>query len=127
MILTIALFGEAEKGPLHTPFLLHSLPELPDNLGNPPKESQGLFFAVQALLYHRELIFFRVEEEGFSVNDYMTGLNFLKNNKNIKSLDAICLPGVGNKEIIEASINVSNIYKSLIITTEKDLFDYLTH
>jgi hypothetical protein len=121
----VALFGEAEKGKFNLPFVCNDLYEFALNFGNPPEDSEGLFFAVQALLYNREIIFFRVKEEGFSIENYLSGLNFLKNQENIKHLEAICIPGVGSKELIEETSVVCNIYKSLIITTEKDLFDYL--
>lgn len=62
----VALFGEAEKGAFKKPHILNKLPQLYDLLGNPPQESEGLFFAVQALLYNREIIFFRVADEGLA-------------------------------------------------------------
>ncbi|MES2122361.1 MAG: hypothetical protein V4492_06245, partial [Chlamydiota bacterium] len=68
MRLKIFLFGEAEKGDYCTPFVCKSLPQLADTFGNPPEESRGLMYAVQAILYERELIYFRVKEEGFSIN-----------------------------------------------------------
>ncbi len=45
---TLALFGEAEKGTFRTPHLLRSLPQVMESLGNPPPDSRGLFYAVQA-------------------------------------------------------------------------------
>jgi hypothetical protein len=126
MYQTVAVFGEAEKGQMHTPLLFHSLPELVDKLGNPPLESQGLLFGIQTLLYDRKLLFFRVEEEGFSINDYLTGLLFLQNKQRVDNLSAICLPGVGDEEIIEETKNICLLHNGLLITTEKDLYDYLT-
>ena len=70
----IAWFGEAEKGAYHTPYPISSLDELVGTFGHPPKFSTGLFYAVQTLLYDKSLLFFRVEEEGFSFNDYLIGL-----------------------------------------------------
>ena len=123
---TIALFGEAEKGQFKKPYILSDLPRLVDTFGNPPPESQGLFFAVQAILYQRELIFFRVEEEGFSYPDYLYGLKYLADTGNVKKLQAICLPGIGDPNILQASQKVCEIHKSFLITTQKDLYDYLT-
>lgn len=120
---TVALFGESEKGQFKKPYILHELPQLIDLLGHPPAESQGLFFAIQALLYKRELIYFRVQEEGFSRSDYMIGFKHLED---LQQLNALCLPGVGDAEILEASQRLCEIHKSHIISTEKDLFDYLT-
>jgi hypothetical protein len=122
----VALFGEAEKGQLEKPYIIKQLPELIDCFGNPPPESEGLFFAIQALLYERKVIYFRVEEEGFSKSNYFSGLKALKNKEKIKEIHALCMPGVGDKEILDASQTVCDIYKSHLITTPKDLFDYLT-
>lgn len=122
----MALFGEAEKGSFKAPHIVRELPQLIDRLGNPPPESKGLFFAVQALLFEREIIFFRVAEEGFSKLDYFNGLRYLEDREKTKRLSALCLPGVGDAEIIDASQSICLIHKSLLITTQKDLYDYLT-
>ena len=122
----IALFGEAEKGAFKIPHTLRKLPQLVDLLGNPPEESEGLFFAVQAILYNRELIYFRVAEEGFSRVDYFSGLKYLENREKIKKVNAICLPGVGDPEILAASESVCQLHKSFLITNQKDLYDFLT-
>lgn len=123
---TIALFGEAEKGAFKTPHVLQKLPQLVDFLGNPPGMSEGIFFAVQAILYNRELIYFRVAEEGFSRLDYFSGLKYLEDRDKTKTISAICLPGVGDPEILDASKKVCHIHKSLLITNQKDLYDFLT-
>lgn len=123
---TVALFGEAEKGDYQTAYHCKTLPQLVDCLGNPPAESRGLFFAVQALLFHRDLIFFRVKEEGFSSQDYMQGLKILQRPELIFHISAICLPGVGDGEIIEASALTCQKLHSILITTESDFYDYLT-
>jgi hypothetical protein len=122
----VALFGESEKGQFRQAYTLKNLPQLVDLLGNPPPESEGLFFAIQALLYEREIIYFRVQEEGFSKSDYMAGLKYLANAEKIRTLHAICLPGVGDVEILDASHPVCELHKSHLITTQKDLYDYLT-
>jgi hypothetical protein len=120
---TVALFGESEKGEFKKPYVLHELPQLMDVLGNPPAGSEGLFFAIQALLYKREIIYFRVAEEGFSRSDYIMGFKHLEK---LLKLHAIALPGVGDAEILEATHRLCEIHKSPIISTQKDLFDYLT-
>ena len=125
-MITLALFGEAEKGSFRTPLLIHSLFQLSDTLGNPPEDSQGLLFAIQALLYRRSLVFFRVEQEGFSIEDYFAGFHLLKTKKISPKIDALCLPGVGNKELLDAADPLCKTHKSFLVITEKDLYDYLT-
>ncbi|HSW72733.1 MAG TPA: hypothetical protein VLG44_04945 [Chlamydiales bacterium] len=123
---TIATFGEAERGEYHLPYLIKALGQLVETLGNPPKESEGLHYAVQTLLFKQHLLYFRVQEEGFSVKDYLVGLKILEK-ADIGHIDAICLPGVGDSAIIHAAHPVCKLHKSLIIMNEKDLYDYLTY
>lgn len=125
MGITIALFGEAEKGELHIPYSCHSVTELADQLGHPPSESQGLFFAVQALLYRRHLVFFRVAQEGFSRTDYLRSIPFLKDRHFIPELSAICIPGVGDNEVVDALLPICAMQGSILITTVADFYDYL--
>ncbi len=126
MIHTIALFGEAEKGEYRTAYFFQTPLQLMENLGNPPDESCGLHYALQVLLFKHQLIFFRVQEEGFSVQDYMLGLSFLEEKQLVPSLSALFLPGVGDVEIIDATMPVCKQYDSLLLTREADLYDYLT-
>lgn len=119
----VALFGESEKGQFKKPYTLRELTQLIDLLGNPPPESEGLFFAIQALLYEREIIYFRVQEEGYSRNDYFNGFKYLQG---VEQLNALCLPGVGDVEILEATYLLCEKHKTHLISTQKDLFDYLT-
>src|SRR5579872_1379683 len=107
----IFLFGEAEKGEFCTPIYCKSLTQMVDILGHPPQESRAIHFAVQTLLYEREIIFFRVKEEGFSKEDYMRGLKLLQKHEVFASLNAICMPGVGDFEIIKATHPVCDLYK----------------
>lgn len=123
---TIALFGEAEKGQYQTAYFCETLSQLVDYLGNPPPDSRGLYYAVQALLYHRNLIFFRVEEEGFSQQDYMVGLRLLEKENLFSNLSAIAVPGVGSCELIHAITPICALYNTILISTEPDLYDYLT-
>ena len=123
---TIALFGEAEKGEFCLAYYCDSLPQMEALLGNPPPDSQGMTFAIQALLFRYRLIFFRVQEEGYSTRDYLLGLHFLQNRQLIPSLSAICLPGVSDDEILTVSSDVCHVYNSLLVTTEADLYDTLT-
>lgn len=123
---TIALFGEAEKGEFRTPYFCKSLPQLVDNLGHPPASTLGLFFAIQALMYQHPLIFFRVKEEGFSLSDYLSGVQILQNRELANELIAVCTPGLGNGEVMQALLNLCKYYHSILIMTESDLYDYLT-
>lgn len=126
MIYTIALFGEAEKGEFNTAYYCQNLAELDEFLGNPPPQSKGLYYAVQALLFKRNLIFFRVMEEGFSTQDYLTGVHLLEQQKLISKLDAICIPGVGDPTVLNALLPICQQYHSILISNEADFYDYLT-
>lgn len=123
---TIALFGEAEKGDYRRPLLCQTAGQLLELFGNPPLHSRGIYYAIQALLYRRALLFFRVREEGFSYEDYLLGLHLLKKQTLVKAIDAVCLPGVGDTEIIGAMTPICAIYHSLLIVNEADFYDYLT-
>lgn len=122
---TVFLFGEAEKGEFGIPLICQSLPELCDALGNPPEESQGISYAIQTLLYSKQLLFCRVEEEGFSVRDYIKGFELVKSERWAPQLQAILIPGVGDEEIVDAAMGLCSIHNSLLVLTEKDLYDYL--
>ena len=120
----IALFGEAEKGTFHQPCLCRSLEELVDRLGHPPEESQGLILAIQTLLFEQEVLFFRVHQEGFSAEDYLSGLHFIESKA--PTLEAVAVPGVGDPAIIDRTSQICNLHQSFLILTEKDLYDYIT-
>jgi len=122
----IALFGEAEKGEFHSLMAFSSLPCLAETLGNPPEGSYGLHLAIQTLLFKKDLIFIRVKEEGFSLKDYMKGLNLLKESEKLKEVSAICMPGLGHRDILDEAFHYCNKFGSILITTEKDFYDYLT-
>lgn len=123
---TVFLFGEAEKGEFCTPLVYRNLPQLAESLGNPPQDSQGIHYAVQSLLYDRTLIYYRVKEEGFSIADYIKGLKLLRHTESELGLTAICMPGVGDATIIDASFQVCSLHKSCLIINEQDLYDFLT-
>jgi len=122
----MVLFGEAEKGAFEFPYILQQLPQVVDLLGNPPPESEGLFYAVQGILYNREIIFFRVPEEGFSKFDYVNGLKSLESQVKDKRVNAICMPGVGDPEILSATKLLCHKHNSFLISSQKDLYDFLT-
>jgi len=122
----VFLFGEAEKGEMCTPQRLSTPVQLMDKFGQPPENSIGIDYAIQTLLYQRELIFYRVHEEGFSREDYLRGVKLLYNHGKMMGLTAICLPGVGDAQIIESLASICQKIKTLLILSEKDLYDYLT-
>lgn len=122
----IALFGEAEKGNRETCFSVGSLTQLNAQLGHPPQDSRGIFFAIQFLLYEYDIVYFRVKEEGFSTKDYFRGFKLLLNDKQACRLGAICLPGVGDTQIMQAVTSICQFHQCLLIITEEDLYDYLT-
>lgn len=123
---TVAVFGEAERGCFQTAFFCQNLEQLEGHLGNPPEDTFGIHFAIQSLLYDRNLIFFRVKEEGFSSTDYLKGLHQLENQHLFSNIKAIGMPGVGDGEIIQASESFCNQYNSILVTSEADLYDFLT-
>ena len=123
---TIFLFGAAEKGASCQPISLSSLEELLHQLGHPPGESEGIHYAIRALLFQYGLIYFRVAEEGFSYGDYMLGLKWLNKTPIRPHLSAICLPGIGDEEVIQKAASVCLHHQCLMIVSEKDLYDYLT-
>ncbi len=122
----VFVFGESEKGDYSRPLPCSSLIQLFEALGNAPEDSQGIRFAIQFLSGKQELVFFRVEEEGFSREAYLRGFHILKNNNLPYNLSAICLPGVGDKTIIKEAVTLCAIHRTLIILSERDLYDYFT-
>jgi len=122
----IALFGEAEKGSYSHLKRITSLEQLCEEFGHPPEDSLGISFAVQALLFQKELIYIRVQQEGFSHEDYIRGIHLLEKACSQIHLSAICLPGVGDNYIIEPTFKLCEQSGSLLLTTSSDLYDYLT-
>ena len=125
MTTTIALFGEAEKGKFQTAYFCESLDALDSFFGSPPPDTRGLYYAVQALLSHCNLLFFRVQEEGFSYPDYIFGLRLLQTQNTGTRVTALCLPGIGDQRIIQAATSYCLKYHTLMIAQEADLYDYL--
>lgn len=121
----VFVFGAAERGCFGTPHFFTSLGVMAQTLGNPPEESLGIAYGVQTLLFQRELFYFRVEEEGFSRTDYLRGITLLQKEGKEMQLSAIGLPGVGDQEIISAIAPLCLKMNTLLIFSEKDLYDYL--
>ncbi len=121
----IALFAEAEKGNFDTGVPIYTPSDLLQIFGHPPKEAKGMLMAIQALHYQHPLLIFRVKDEGFSVSDYRSGLNWMEENLEENKLGAICAPGVGSVDILDPLFEFSHRIKALLMTTELDLYDYL--
>ncbi|NGX39137.1 MAG: hypothetical protein KR126chlam1_00458 [Chlamydiae bacterium] len=122
----VFIFGESEKGELCTPTLFLTLAELAEKMGNPNPESKGINSAVQMLLSQYPIIFYRVREEGYSKEDYLRGVKLLYKESSSMNLSAICLPGVGDAEIINPLTPICKKNSLLMILSEEDLYDYLT-
>ncbi len=118
----IALFGEAERGQLDTLYFCPSLPVLFERLGEPPTDTQGLYFAVQTILYHFPVIFFRVREEGVSIQDYLFGFRLLRN----LNFAALFLPGASQSMLIDEGVHLCQETHSLLIVNESDFYDYMS-
>lgn len=124
---TVALFGEATKGSLDTVYFCRSLGDLLDYLGEPPNDAQGLHYAVQTLLYGTNILYFRVREEGVSLDDYRFGFRLLRDvHAPLISLQALFLPGVGSSQLIDEGISLCRKHHSLLIVREADFYDYMT-
>lgn len=123
----VVLFGEAEKGDFQFLFRLNSLAHLAETLGHPPEGSLGLHLGIQTLLFDKELIFIRVKEEGFSIKDYWQGFSLLKKHSLYTHIGAIGLPGVGDSELLAEAFDLCHHSGALLMTTEKDFYDYLTY
>jgi hypothetical protein len=124
---TLALFGSSQKG-AHNEFFFHkSLLDLWLALGEPPSETEGLYFAIQAILYGKSVLFFRVAEEGENNDDYHKGLQLLRDNSSsLPPIGALFLPKVGSHDIIEEGLSLCRTQHSLLLMKEADFYDWAT-
>lgn len=123
---TIVIFGESKEGEFQKLIFLNTLPDLANKIGEPTETGTGVHMAIQAMLFNHDILFYKVTEEGFSTNDYLAGLKLLEKDTLSSSLAAIALPGVGTSEILNAASSLCALHKSLLIITEKDLYDFMT-
>ncbi|WP_213358227.1 hypothetical protein [Chlamydiifrater phoenicopteri] len=121
---TVALFGEAGKGCFDAAYLCHTPMDLCTHLGH--SNSCGISLAIKTLMYNYSVVYFRVKEEGYSIEHYFYGIHFLNTQNSIKNIIAIALPGVGDDNIIEALCSTCKRYSSLLLFSEKDLYDLFT-
>ena len=118
----IALFGEAEKGTFCSPLVFSKLVPLEETLGNPPEGSMGLHLAIQALMLQKEVVYIRVQEEGFSISDYEKGLYLLQK----QPLAALGMPGMGHQEILHQAFDLCRLHNAFLMISQKDFYDYIT-
>jgi hypothetical protein len=124
----VVVFGEASKGAYSSWHRPKDLCELDAILGQPPAGSRGLYLATQTVLLQHELLFLRVDEEGYSPQDYWRGVQLLAELADHRiSIDAIGLPGVGDWTLLEAIEKALRGRQPLILTSERDLYDCLSY
>lgn len=119
------IFGESEKGVLCRPTLCNTIVDLFQNFGHPPEGANGLFCATQTVLMKKPCVFFRVKEEGYSLDDYLKGLDILKNDWKGVTLQGIGIFGCSDKDVIEKTERLCLQRRSLILINQSDLFDIL--
>ncbi len=123
----VTLFGEAEKGELCIGRFCSTLWQLWDSFGEPPENTEGLFYAIQSLNFGKPVLYFRVEEEGSSLEDYEIALSGLESSiPEQTKIGAIFLPKMGARKVISHCLHICVRHAGLLIMTNKDLFDYLT-
>lgn len=122
---TLALFGEAEKGSYDTAYFCHFIEDVYRYLGN--KKTKGLSLATQGLTHGYDILYFRVQEEGYSLDDYFFGLQFLNAHTESLQLAALALPGVGDLYVIEAVRSLCQKYHCLLLVSDQDLYDLVTY
>lgn len=104
--------------------LFSDLEELSLVLGEPIEGRSGVKDGIQALLYQYQLMFFRVQQEGLSVEDYYQGFAWIQ--KSRMPITAMKLPGVGSRGLL-ASANTICLQKgSILVIDEIDFYDFAT-
>lgn len=122
----ISIFGVAEKGEYYRHLHLQSLEELFTSLGQPSEEGIGLELAIQALLYERSVLYYRVKDEGYENEAYEVGLKQLASEKTLSPVSALAIPGVGDPHILAQADQICKKEKSFLIMNQKDFYDYMT-
>ncbi len=123
---TVIIFGESKEGKAQNLFFINSLPNLAVGLGEPTATGVGIHMAIQALLLKKEVLFYKVTEEGFNADQYLFGFKLLEKESQNLSIAAIALPGVGSSEILDIAKNQCELHKTLLILNESDLYDFMT-
>jgi hypothetical protein len=123
---TILIFGESKGGDFQKPLLFRTLPELSQSLGEPAKNSSGIHLAVQALLCNQNVLYYKISEEGSNPDQYLLGFKHLEKYPPEIPISATLLPGVSSPEILTLANHFISHTNSLLLFTEKDLYDLLT-
>ena len=123
---TVLIFGESTAGKIQNLLLINTLPNLAVHLGEPTPTGVGIHLAVQALLFKKDVLFYKVSEEGMNSDQYLFGFKLLEKEPLKLPLAAIALPGVGSGEILEMATHLCNLHKSVLILNENDLYDLMT-
>ena len=123
---TILIFGESKEGEFHKFLFLKTLPDLAEALGEPTETGLGVHIAIQSILSNRDVLFYKVKEEGFHADHYLLGFKQLENEFHSTPLAAIALPGVSSANILELASSLCNQHRSIILFNEKDLYDLMT-
>jgi hypothetical protein len=122
----IILFGQAERGRMVTAYPCSTLERLFELFGEPPEGTKGLFFAIQTLLYHEPLLYFRVTEEGISLDEYLHGLQLIcQPHFPLQEFRALFLPGVNADCVLEEGYKVCRSKQGLLLVDEADFYDIL--
>ena len=90
---TVIIFGEAEKGDFGTLIPIDTLPQLASRLGNPSEGALGIHLAIGAMMFNKNTIYYRVEEEGVGTKGYLHGLSLLLKGGSIPRLTALAPSG----------------------------------
>ena len=123
----MALFGEAERGELKQFHYCESIASLFDRFGEPNREAEGLFFAIQALTYGYPILYYRVQEEGVNEKEYLFGLQLLQEYSSFcNHIGALFLPKVGSQSIINEALQLCQKHHGLLIIRSGDFYDYMT-
>ncbi len=124
MSYVFCLFGESRRGIFGEPMLFSELEELSLVLGEPLEGRAGGHDAIQILLYQYKLLFFRVQQEGVSLEDYYKGFTWLQ--KSSSPVTAMKLPGVGNRAVLGAAHAICQEKGSILVIDETDFYDFAT-
>ena len=123
---TILIFGESKEGQFQKLLFINSLPKLATILGEPTETGIGVHIAIQAMLYNLEVLFYKVKEEGSDEDAYLQGFRLIEKEAPSLILGAIALPGASTPKILEIANSLCDLHNSLILSNERDLYDYIT-
>jgi hypothetical protein len=121
----VLIFGESKKGEFLKLFYINTLPDLSTLLGEPTETGIGIHMAIQSLLFHKEVLFIKIAEEGYSTDHYSLGIKEINKNPEL-IISAIALPGVGSSKILKEASLLAKKKNALLLLTEKDLYDLMT-